>query len=69
MPAKHSTSDQRIVDTIKYGKLAYPAKLPRQIPTGQALVHNFVRPGRRPGPRGARFWLQDPPDGDLAREA
>jgi hypothetical protein len=61
MPAKHP-SDQRIVDAINTGKLAYLTKLPREVPFGKALVHNSVAPSRRQGFRGARFWLQDPSD-------
>jgi hypothetical protein len=51
---------KRIADAINTYKLTYPAKLPREVPLGRALVHNSVRPSRRQGLRGARFWLQDP---------
>ena len=39
----------------------YPPRLPRpaaEIPAGQILVHNHVRPARRQGTRGFRFWYQ-----------
>jgi hypothetical protein len=39
----------------------YPKSLPKVVPEGKRLVHNFVRPSRRQGQRGAaRYWLADP---------
>jgi hypothetical protein len=29
-----------------------------RVPDGMVLVHNHVRPARRQGERGFRFWLQ-----------
>lgn len=36
----------------------YPKSLPKTVPAGSFLMHNQVRPSRRQGNRGARFWLQ-----------
>ena len=39
----------------------YPARIPRDLPTDQVLVHNHVRPEsrrQRQGTRNFRFWLQ-----------
>jgi len=36
----------------------YLDRLPLAIPKRKALVHNSVRPSRRQGERGARYWLQ-----------
>ncbi len=33
-----------------------------EIPAGLVLVHNNVRPSRRQGNRGARYWVQAPAD-------
>ena len=38
---------------------AYRERLPAAIPAGHFLVHNSVRPARRGGWRGSRYWLQD----------
>jgi hypothetical protein len=40
--------------------LEYPSKLPEAIPAGKVLAHNHVRPARKQGRRGFRFWLQTP---------
>ena|ERR1700730_6262742 len=40
--------------------LVHPASLPKAIPQGWVLVHNFVRPSRRQGLHGASYWLQAP---------
>jgi hypothetical protein len=40
--------------------MIYPLKIPAVVPSGQALVHNQVRPARLQGTRGFRFWLQRP---------
>jgi len=38
-------------------EMKYLASLPKAIPEGQVLVHNFVRPvARRAGTRGSRYW-------------
>jgi hypothetical protein len=37
----------------------YPRSIPLTIPDGQVLVHNHVRPARRQGTNGFRFWLQE----------
>jgi hypothetical protein len=39
--------------------LAAPPK-PGEIPAGQVMVHNSVRPTRKLGPRGFRAWLRAP---------
>jgi hypothetical protein len=36
----------------------YPETAPKTVPTGQFLVHNRVKPAKRAGTRGFRFWLQ-----------
>ena len=38
--------------------VTYPLKIPISVAPGQVLVHNHVRPARRQGTRGFRFWLQ-----------
>lgn len=38
--------------------LSYPSKIPSDVPTGQVLVHNTVKPARRQSTRGFRYWLQ-----------
>jgi hypothetical protein len=37
----------------------YPTRIPREaeIPPGLLLIHNRVRPARRQGTRGFRYWL------------
>jgi hypothetical protein len=40
----------------------YPPSIPTTVPSRQVLVHNHVRPARRQGTRGFRFWLQAPDD-------
>jgi hypothetical protein len=37
----------------------YPGRIPdeHELPADQVLVHNNVRPARRQGTRGFRFWL------------
>jgi len=37
--------------------MEYLGRLPTAIPTGKALVHNNVQPGRRPGSNGFRAYL------------
>ena len=44
----------------------YPPTIPTSVEPGQALVHNNVRPARRQGAGGFRFWLQ-PPTNDITR--
>jgi hypothetical protein len=44
---------------IRLWKARYLKQLPKLIPEGQVLVHNKVRPSRRQGWRGARYWLQN----------
>jgi hypothetical protein len=41
----------------------YPSTIPKVVPEGDALVHNYVRAARRNGTRGFRFWLQPITDG------
>jgi hypothetical protein len=41
----------------------YPDKIPAPVPEGQVLVHNHVRPAKRQGARGFRFWLSTPDEG------
>ena len=43
--------------------MEYPAELPDAVPDGLVLVHNTVRPARRQGTRGFRFWFQSPVPG------
>ena len=41
----------------------YLSEIPKSnddIPTGQVLVHNRVRPAERSGERGFRWWMQQP---------
>jgi hypothetical protein len=38
----------------------YPPRLPVTVPADRVLVHNTVRPARRQGARGFRYWLQSP---------
>jgi hypothetical protein len=40
----------------------YPSRLPGNVPVGYVLVHNIVKPARRQGTRGFRYWLQAPAD-------
>ena len=44
------------------GDMVYPSTLPKAVPAGLALVHNHVKPAKRQGTRGFRFWLQRPND-------
>jgi hypothetical protein len=46
-------------DAISAAMARYPRRLPKAVPEGKRLVHNSVRPSRRQGVRGARFWLAD----------
>jgi len=39
---------------------SYLACFPDPVPDGEVLVHNRVRPAKRGGTRGFRFWLQVP---------
>ena len=45
----------------------YLFKLPTVLPAGKVLVHNQVKPTRRIGSRGFRFWLSTPEDRTLER--
>jgi hypothetical protein len=38
--------------------MIYLSKLPKEIPQGQVLVHNHVRPVKQIGLNGFRCWLQ-----------
>lgn len=38
----------------------YPPRIPDALPPGSSLIHNHVRPARRQGTRGFRFWLAQP---------
>lgn len=38
----------------------YPSRIPESLDAGEVLVHNGVRPTRRQGTRGFRFWTQAP---------
>jgi hypothetical protein len=43
--------------------LHYPptdSPVPTELPPGEVLVHNSVRPARHQGVRGSRFWTQAP---------
>ncbi len=43
----------------------YLTKIPAndsEIPDDHVLVHNHVRPAKRQGTRGFRFWTQEPSD-------
>jgi hypothetical protein len=45
--------------------MTYPPRQPDspgEIPEGEILVHNRVRPARHQGTRGFRFWYQAPDD-------
>jgi hypothetical protein len=44
-------------------KVKYVKTIPRELPEGMVLVHNHVRPARRPGVRGFRAWTQKLDDG------
>jgi len=44
----------------------YPPRIPQELPADRVLVHSHVRPARKQGTRGFRFWLQVPTD-QLAR--
>jgi hypothetical protein len=47
---------------MKAAGMTYPERIPATVPLGQVLVHNTVRPARRQGTRGFRYWLQAPAD-------
>ena len=46
--------------TLNYLPSGAPPPPADQIPPGQVLVHNHIRPAPRQGVRGFRFWLQRP---------
>lgn len=46
----------------KPSNMRYLTKLPGEIPPGQIVVHNSVRPTRRLNSRGFRAWLDAPAD-------
>lgn len=39
-------------------EMHYISAIPDTLPDGEVLVHNDVRPSRRPGNRGFRAWTQ-----------
>ncbi len=41
-------------------KLDYLSAVPKSVPSGKIVVHNFVRPTVRLGMRGFRAWLAEP---------
>ena len=47
----------RITRSSDGTEMEYLRSLPKVVPAGKVLVHNSVRPSRRQGNRGARFWL------------
>jgi hypothetical protein len=48
--------------------MTYPTRIPDpdDVSPGSVLVHHSVRPARRQGDRGSRYWLQ-PPAAQLER--
>jgi len=52
------TTVAEIVAVLKERGIEYPSRLPKTVPVRRFLVHNSVRPSRKQGLGGARFWLQ-----------
>ena len=64
-PLRTTRASQRALRHARLRGMTYLDRVPAAVPPGQVLVHNQVRPARRGGTRGFRFWLQAPPADNL----